>query len=143
MLIGMSSNDVKKMQTYKVDSDTTEVGILDNIPLEYIKVIAVPEDKIKFVCKLVNNDKIIVTPIDMNGKFYYIDESTIEFDSEKAKELIEGKKQSQSQTTFNNEDVKKLSQSRRKSRILDIYRKIKEKISNRGIKRDETNSRDK
>lgn len=148
VLIGMSSNDVKSMRTYPVQSDLPEVGIMDNVPLEYIKLIAVPENKVEFVRKLVNNDKIAVAAIDTDEKFYYMDEVSgeINFNDEKAKELIEARKQPEQNTTFDSKAIRKLAEGRKISGILDMYRKmkekIKEKINGRG-KENETNSRDK
>lgn len=132
ILIGISSDNIKQMRTCNVHSEMPEIGIMNNVPLEFIKFIAVPENKVEFVRKLVNNPQIAVAPIDMNEKFYYIDDlDFINYDLTKIEELMKEKEHPET-TTFNSESVKKLAKGRRKSKILDIYRKIKDKIKNRG-----------
>lgn len=128
ILIGISSDDVKQMKTCSVHSEVPEIGVMNNVPLEYIKFIAVPENKVEYVRKLVNNPNINVTSIDMNDKFYYIDDmDTIYYNTSKIKELMEEKEKAK---TFDSESVKKLAEGRKKSGILDVYRKIKNKIKN-------------
>lgn len=85
ILIGISSDDVKQMKTCSVHSEVPEIGVMNNVPLEYIKFIA------------------------------------------KIKELMEEKEKAK---TFDSESVKKLAEGRKKSGILDVYRKIKNKIKN-------------
>lgn len=133
VLIGMSSNSLSQLKTCRVHSDLPELGILNNIPLEQIKTIAVPEDKVEFVRKIVGNNQIIVTPISIDEKFYYIDSESgeISFDFEKIKQLAEEKKQT-TRTTFNSNEIEEISKTRRISRIQSIYGKIKETIRNRG-----------
>ena len=142
VLIGISSDNIEQMRTCRVDSEKTEIGIKNNVPLEYIKFIAVPEDKVNFVRKLVNNEQIIVAPVNINETFYYIDDWMIEFDAEKAKEIAEKKNQSEAMKTFDSEEVKKLAEGRKKSGILNMYRKIKDKINIKG-KNKENDSREK
>ena len=79
---------------------------------------------------MVNNDNITVMQINTEGRFYWIDESEIEFYDEKAKEVVERKKQPEK--TFDNEEVKKLTKGRIKSKILRTFEKLKEKIKSRG-----------
>lgn len=142
ILIGISSNDIEQLRTCKVDSDTPEIGIKNNVPLEYIKCIAVPEDKVNFVRKLVNTEQIMVVPININDRFYYIDDWMIEFNSELVNSIIEKQNQAKTAKTFDSEEVKELAHERRKSGILNIYQKIKEKINIRG-KNKENDSREK
>lgn len=133
VLIGMSSSSLRQMKTCHVHSDLPEVGIMDNIPLEHIKTIAVPEDKVEFVRKLVADKEIIVIPISIDEKFYYVDSEfgEISFDAEKAKQLAEPKKQVK-RTNFNSKKIAEMSKTRKVSGIRSIYEKIKETIKNRG-----------
>lgn len=131
MVIGMSSKDIEQLETYKISSDLPEIGVKDNIPLEYIKFIGVPEDKVEFVRKMVGNEPITVMPINIEGRFYWIDDiGLIEFYEEEAKKVIEEK--TEPEKNFTGEEVKKLAKGRIKSKILRIYRKIKEKINSKG-----------
>lgn len=131
MLIGISSDDVKQMKKFRVDSDVTEVGIRENVPLEKIKVILVPETKAQFVRKLVRDKQITVASINMDDKFYYIDDWEFVIDDKKAEEFVQGDKQENS-ITFGNEEVKEMASKREISGIKKIYRKIKEKFQSKG-----------
>ena len=133
VIIGISSNSLKELKTCRVHSDLPEVGIMDSIPLEHIKTIAVPEDKVEFVRKLVGNNEIIVTPISIDEKFYYVDSEfgEISFDTEKVKQLAEQKKQV-TRTNFNSKGMAEISKTRKVSGVRSIYEKIKEVIKNRG-----------
>jgi hypothetical protein len=144
VVLGISSNDAKHMKSFRVPSDLPEIGIMNNVPLEYIKFIAVPKSKVEFVRKLVNDERIIVTSMDMEEKFFYIDPSLSEMfiNSEKAQKLIERKNQSKTEKTFDSKDVQKLAKERKFSGIQGIYRKIKELIKSRG-KVNEQDSRNK
>lgn len=135
VLIGLSSTSLSKMKTCHVHSDLPEIGIMHNIPLEHIKIIAVPEDKVEFVRKLVGNNDIIVTPISIDEKFYYVDSDfgEISFDAEKAKQLAQGGKKI-TRTNFNAVEIAEISKTRKVSGIKSIYEKIKEKMNNRGKK---------
>lgn len=130
MIIGLSSDNVNKMRYRLIDSDIPEIGIKDTIPLEYIKVIAVPEEKVKFIQKLVHDKSITVVPIDLDDKFYYIDDLAFLIDDTKAEEFIE-KIHNNSQNkahTFNLEDLKNLAQGRNISKIRKIYNDFISKI---------------
>lgn len=131
ILIGISSNDIKKLKTCRVHSDTPEIGIMNNVPLEYIKVIAVPESKVQFVRKLVRDKPITVAPVNIADRFYYIDDCNFVIDDAMAEEFIQGRTQSEKKT-FYNEEVKELARERKISGIREIYRKIYKKIKNRG-----------
>ena len=132
VIIGISSNSLKQLKTCRVHSDLPEVGIMDSIPLEHIKTIAVPEDKVEFVRKLVDDNEIIVTPISIDEKFYYVDSEfgEISFDTEKAKQLAEQKQLTR--TKFNSKEIAEMSKTRNISGVRSIYQKIKEAIKNRG-----------
>ena len=126
-VIGISSNDLEQMQTCVVQSDIPEIGIMNNVPLEYIKVIAVPKNKVKFVRKLIDDDKIIITPIDTDEKFYYINcLGEIVFDDEEAKKIVE--RQKQNEKVFNCEEVHKMAKGRKKSGIQGLYEKFFKKL---------------
>ena len=133
VIIGISSNSLKQLKTCRVHSDLPEVGIMDSIPLEHIKTIAVPEDKVEFVRKLVGDNEIIVTPISIDEKFYYVDSEfgQISVDAETAKQIADKKKQV-TRTDFKSKEIAEMSKTRKVSAIRSIYAKIKETIKNRG-----------
>lgn len=131
MIIGISSNDAKQMKKFKIHSDVTEVGIIDNVPLDKIKVIAVSESKVQFVRKLVKDTSINVVPLNMDNRFYYISDIDFVINDKKAEEFIKGGKQ-QNSISFNNEELKEMASERTISGIKNIYRKIKEKFQSKG-----------
>lgn len=130
ILIGISTNDIKKMKTQRVQSDKREIGIMNNVPLEYIKVIAAPQSKVEFVRKLIGDNRIIVTTIGTDELFYQTNPLRADLNLEELKELVHGEKQPE--VTFDSQQVKTLVEGRKKSGILDIYRKIKSKIIGKG-----------
>ena len=130
ILIGISSDDLRKLGTCRVLSDIPEIGITSNIALENIKFIGVPESKVQFVRKLVGDKSITVASVDLDNKFYYI-EDNFYIDDEKAEDFIKGKKQEES-TIFRNEDVQEIARERKISGIKRAYLKIKEKIIGKG-----------
>ena len=134
VIIGISSNDLKNLKVCNVNSFLPEIGIKESIPLEYIKVIAVPEDKVEFIRKLVGDKKIMVTPISIEEKFYYadLDSGEIFFDEEKAQKFDKEKEQSRIISTFKSKSIKKLAETRTSSSIQNMFGKIKEMEKNKG-----------
>ncbi len=54
VLVGTSTDSLTDVKTVRVGSDTPEVGIGDNLSIEKIKVLAVPESKVVEVQQLIN-----------------------------------------------------------------------------------------
>lgn len=134
ILIGISSNDAKNKETRSVQGcNLQEAAIIDDIPLEDIKVILAPEDKVQFVRKLVGDKGITVSSMDLNLKVYIdLIELLIHYDSQKARKLFNITRQSTKKTTFDSMSMKKLAKDGIMSNIKNIYAKIKEKIKSRG-----------
>lgn len=134
ILIGISTKDIKQMKTCHVHSDIREIGVMNSVPLEYIRVIAVPESKVEFVRKLIGDDSITVTSMGVDDMFYQTNPLRVALNPEELEKLVLNKKQPE--VTFNSQQVKALAQGRKKSGILDIYNKIKNKIIGRGKEND-------
>ncbi len=133
IVIGMSSEDIKHLRHRSIKTDCIELAVFDNIPIEYIKMLAVPEDKVEFVRKLINNERIAVTPmeLDVNKRFYGWDDLDQLIISEEAYiERMNDKKESK--LTIGKDDMKELAEGRHKSGILRMYNKIKNMIISRG-----------
>ena len=134
VLIGLSSKYLKELKTCRIDSDIPEIGIMDNVPLEYIEFIAVPEEKVEFVQKMVNNKNTKVVPISIEEKFYYVDSDfgEISFDSKKAKQLV----QETPELTENNYEIRERMPitKTKKNSIKTILQTIKNYFANRKIK---------
>lgn len=76
VIIGTTKDDALKAGTCGVISSLPEIGVKNKLPLENIKVVAVPSDKVDFVKKLVGDDSIIVVAMDEPNyePLYYRDE---------------------------------------------------------------------
>ena len=84
VIIGTTVNDALEAGIKRVKSDLVEVGIRNRLPLENIKLIGVPSDKVAFVSKLVNTEIIKVVPMDdLERQFFYFDDiESIRIDEE-------------------------------------------------------------
>lgn len=142
VVIGISLSSLNQLKRRTIRSDLPEVGIDESLPLEHIKTISVPEDKVEFVQKLVGDKSIIVTPILMDEKFYYMEDASgeIHFDTEKTQKLEEKNQDPKKQ--FSIEEISEMSKTRTRSGIIGIYDKIKQIIKNKG-KEKEDESKDK
>jgi len=75
VVIGTTVDDVKRAGKCVVQSEVPEVGVRNKLPIESIRMIGVPSEKVEFVKKIVNNDEIKVLALDgIREKFYYIDD---------------------------------------------------------------------
>lgn len=64
IIVGISSDNINDLDTYKVPSDVSELGIVGSLPLSKITTLFVPPDKIEFVSKLVGNTQISIVELD-------------------------------------------------------------------------------
>lgn len=126
VLIGISLEKMEGIQASGVMSDLSEIGIVGNLPLDNIKFLAVPEDKVEFVEKLVGNKGIKVISMDLKDKFYGNNYP------EKLQSLEQGKDKEESQDlsypTYSQDDVRPLIEERRASKIKEIFEYLKSKI---------------
>ena len=92
VVYGTTTDSVKERKT-TVYSDVPEIAIKTEFPLELIRVICVPSEKVSYVKKIVP-DGITVLPMDdMDLKFYYMDNGVIVFPAkEKLQEYLDSKK---------------------------------------------------
>ncbi len=128
-MIGISTNDLPNLKRvpFGISSDYPEIGITSNIPLELIKSISVPEDKVDFVSKLVQGKNIKILPINLNEKFYYMDGTEIYFDDSKFHNFNKVKESKK----FNLEDLSNMSSTRKFDGIKRIFSELKEAITNK------------
>lgn len=126
VLIGTSLEDMKDINVSSIDSGISEVGVGGNLPINHIKFLAVPNDKVEFVKKMAEQTNIEVIPMDMQDTYF------IKTFREKL-ELLENGKENATPTevsypTYSKEDVKPLVKSRRVSKIKEIFEALKAKI---------------
>ncbi len=92
VIIGTNAEAISGLKKCIVSSDVAEIGVERKLPLECIKMIGVPTEKVEYVRNLINNDNIKVLGIDGVGeRFYCIDSIQTDIykeDFEKVREKI-------------------------------------------------------
>ena len=127
VIIGTSFEDMNGLKVLEIESDISEIGVKEQLPLDRIKFLAVPDDKVEFVKKMVGKKDIDVISMDFRDEFF---KSTFE---EKLQILEESKEKIESphspNPTYFKNDVRKLVNNRRTSKINGIIKILKEKIN--------------
>ena len=126
VVIGTSFEDMKDLRVSGVSSDISEIGVRGNLPVDHIKFLAVPDDKIEFVKKMVGQKDIEVVSMDMRDVFFISDFRNKLSILEQSKENIEPTKTPY--PTYCKDDVKTLVNERRISKIKEIFEALKAKI---------------
>ncbi len=125
VIIGIKKDALKQLKRVPINSDVIEMGIKDGIPANLISFIGVPEDKIKFVSKLVGDKEISVmpAPLDFRKKFYMIDtDGIISFDEKKFNDVQNGLKSKVA--SFDIENYKKLAEKITPKRMFETLTKL-------------------
>ena len=75
VVIGTTTEDIDSSSKVSIGSDLTEIGVKDNLPVDKIKTILVPGDKVEYVKKMVGDKDIKVLSMDGYDQkaFYYYD----------------------------------------------------------------------
>ncbi len=100
IIIGISSSEIADLETFKVDSDIAELGVIGGVPTSKIKTIFAPKEKINFVSKLIGDSNIPVVSLDSLSQ-------TVE------------------KTTYNKKDIKSLAGTRKISGINSVFSKFR------------------
>lgn len=100
IIIGISSSEIADLETFKVDSDIAELGVIGGVPTSKIKTIFAPKEKNNFVSKLIGDSNIPVVSLDSLSQ-------TVE------------------KTTYNKKDIKSLSKTRKISGINSVFSKFR------------------
>lgn len=117
IMIGIAPDALKDLRGTSVHSDLSEIGIMDHVPLQYIKVLTVPKEKVEFVRKLVGELDIEVVGAEMDSKFYFMDRS------QKKEYLAEPEKYQQSPVKeYSKEDMGNMARQGVLSRIMQIFK---------------------
>lgn len=124
VLIGVRTEALDELDAFSIDSDVLEIGIMDHIPLEHIKVLTVPKEKVDYVKKLVGEREIEVVGADMDYSFYRMSRV------EKIQYLMNSEKTQQSAVQeYEQEDMQKNAKTGKLSRIMKLLDNIKERFS--------------
>ncbi len=102
IIIGLSSDNIKDLETFKVDSDLPELGVMGKVPISKIQTIFAPSDKTDFVSKLLGDTQIQVVSLDLLS-------SSID------------------KVKYGENNFKDLAKTRNKSGINNIFNKLKGK----------------
>lgn len=89
VVIGTTKEEIQKTRRVTINSDISEIGVMNNLPKESIKVLCVPPSKVKYVKKITNNNEIEVLGVEgIKDKFYYVDDmGTIYIDENKYEQI--------------------------------------------------------
>ena len=125
VVIGASFENMEDIRVSPVQSDISEVGVKGNLPLGHIKFLAVPEDKVEFVKKMVGEKDIQVISMDMKDIF-------LNNDFKQKLDILEQGKEAIDQTesyypTYPREDVKPMVNERKKPEIRGFFNALKAK----------------
>lgn len=123
VIICTTSDDARSSGLVSVSSDVGEIGIGKCLPVERIRAICVPSDKVKFVKKMITDQQIEVLGVDdIDKNFYYIEEfaSTIHISEEKLQEFKKGMKNNRKK--FSMEEIKSLTFSRSLKAIKELLK---------------------
>lgn len=126
VIIGTSFEDMNGLNVSGITSDISEIGVLGNLPLNHIKFLAVPNDKVEFVKKMVGQKDIKVISMDIKDRFFNVPYKEMLNILDKNNENIE--LQNSSYPTYSKDDIKPLVNQRKISKIKDIFEYLKEKI---------------
>lgn len=126
VVIGTSLEDMSGLHFSNVHSDVSEIGVNENLPLDHIKFLAVADDKVEFVKKMIGEKDIEVVPMDIKDPFFikpYIEMLHI---LEQYNENVAS--QNPPYPTYSKVDVKPLVNERKTSKIKEIFEALKAKI---------------
>ncbi len=128
VLVGTSLKDMDDLKFSRVHSDIPEIGVVGNLPIQHVKFLAVPEDKVEFVKKMVGEKDIDVVSMDMRTMYFtssFRDKRNL-LELEEINENMELPKSPY--PTYFKDDVKPLVNERKTSKIKEIFEALKAKI---------------
>lgn len=128
VMLGISLENMEGIETMSVKSDLPEIAVAGNVPVNYIKFVAVPQDKVEFVRKMIGTKNIEVISMDMQDKFY----DTNFKDKFDILERGETEKSGQAYPTYSKEDVAPVAKNRKISKIKEMFENLKTKIYSKG-----------
>ena len=126
VVIGASFEDMNDVRVSEVNSDISEIGVSGNLPVDHIKFLAVPDDKVEFVKKMVGQKDIEVVSMDMRDIFFISDFMKKLNILEQGNGNIEPPKPPY--PTYFKDDVRPLVNERKTSKIKEIFESLKSKI---------------
>lgn len=130
IVLGISKNEEINSKSRNIYSDIPELGIVGGVSKESIKSISVPSDKVEFVKKIVGEENIKVLPMDdMEQKFFYFNDSYIEFSQEEFEKFKRSLKEEQENKTFKEQELDEMVKSRKLFDMKKMYEKIRQLLT--------------
>lgn len=124
VMIGISPDSLENLNISSINSDVREVGIKNHVPLEYIKVLTVPKEKVEYVKRLVGDLDIEVVGAEMQDPFYKM--PTIK----KIEYLMKPEKTQQPvMQEYEQEDMAKNAKTGKLSRIMELLDDVKARFA--------------
>ena len=123
VVIGTSFENMEDIRTNSVDSNISEIGVVGNLPVDHIKFLAVPDDKVEFVKKMIGEKDIDVVSMDIRDIFFnnnFIEKLNM---LEQGKEYIENLPY----PTYTKNDIKPVVSERKTSGIKGFFDTLKAK----------------
>lgn len=125
VVIGASFEKTDDIRFCSVNSDISEIGVIGNLPVEHIKFLAVPDDKVEFVKKMVGEKDIDVVSMDIKDIFFINNFSEKLIILEQDKENIDSTESHN--PTYCKDDVKTIVNERKPSGIKGFFETLKAK----------------
>ena len=128
VMIGTSLEDMKDIDVSSVWSDISEIGVVGNLPVGHIKFLAVPDDKVEFVKKIVGGKDIEVVAMEMRRDMFF--DSCIREKLNILEQIEQNKKtQKQNSPIYFKDDIKPVVSNRKISKIKEIFEMIKSRLN--------------
>lgn len=126
VIIGTTFENMEGLKVAGVHSDISEIGVNGNLPLDHIKFLAVSEDKVEFVRKLVGEQDIEVIGNDMQDIFFCQD-------FQGKLNMLEQKTEDRKPQylTYSKDDIKPVVNERKTSGIKGLFEVLKAKWKSR------------
>lgn len=127
VMIGVSLEHMNDVVVSSVKSDLSEIGVVGTLPVEHIKFLAVPDDKIDFVKKMIGEKKIDVVSMEMKRDVFfngYIDEKLNFLEQvEQNQEIAE-----QPSLIYSKDNIKPVVSGRKISKIKEMFQRLKARL---------------
>lgn len=129
VLIGTNVDSASSIGFHIVHSDIPEVAVKSSLPLECIRAICVPSDKIDYVKRIVGDKPIKILAVDdINDKFYCIEDMCfITIFEEKYNEFKQGL--TKKRKKFNIGEIKTIVEKFTISKFKDLLNKFRDLLS--------------
>ncbi len=131
VIFGTTESDIAEEKVFNVTSDLSEIGVLNDYPVERIRCICVPKDKVKLVEKMVNQKQIKVLGMsNLENKFIYTtDLKYVKFSSRRYKNFIKNREKTKER--ISDQELEEVARTRKVSKMKKLIHRLKELTSSK------------